>query len=120
MELVQDFMPVLVICKFEEGPIKTEGDMVSTTFFRCSRAGNSEVNGRPWPELELVRDSMTVLVICKFDDDQGQVTPKSMDGCGRNSNSSEMLVKVALAICKFDDDMIKNEGAIVSTTFSLL
>ena len=29
MEL-QDFMPVLVICKFEEEPIKTEGAMMST------------------------------------------------------------------------------------------
>ena len=33
MELVQDFMPVLVICKLEEDPIKIEGAIVSTTFF---------------------------------------------------------------------------------------
>ena len=33
MELLQDFMPVLIICKFEEDPIKIKGAMVSTTFF---------------------------------------------------------------------------------------
>ena len=32
MVLVQDFMPVFVVCKFEEGPIKTEGDSVSIFF----------------------------------------------------------------------------------------
>ena len=26
-------MPVLIICKFEEDPIKIEGAIVSTTFF---------------------------------------------------------------------------------------
>ena len=33
MELVQDFKPVLVICKFEEDLIKTEGAILSITFF---------------------------------------------------------------------------------------
>ena len=33
MELVQDFMPVLVVSKFEEDPTKTEGAIVSTIFF---------------------------------------------------------------------------------------
>ena len=37
-------------------------------FFRRAMAGNSEVNGRMWPEFELVRDFMVVLVTCKFDD----------------------------------------------------
>ena len=32
MELIQDFMPVQVICKFEEDPIKTEGAIVYSTF----------------------------------------------------------------------------------------
>ena len=69
MELIQDFMQVLDICKFEEDPIKTEGAMVSTTSFRCLRASNSEVNGRVWPEFELFRDFVAVLVTCKFDDE---------------------------------------------------
>ena len=32
-EIVQDFMPVLVIYKFDEDPMKTEDAIVSTTFF---------------------------------------------------------------------------------------
>ena len=42
-ELVWDFMPVLLICNFDEDPIKNEGAIVSSTFFRCSRASNSEL-----------------------------------------------------------------------------
>ena len=62
IEHIRDFMSVLVICKFEDDPmktecailiickfeddlLKTEVAIVSKTFFRCSRAGNSEVNG---------------------------------------------------------------------------
>ena len=41
MELLQNFIPVLIICKFEEDPIKTEGAMASTTFFQRSVADNS-------------------------------------------------------------------------------
>ena len=60
-----------------------------------------------WAEMELVRYFMPVLVACKFEEDpitvEGafvskkffpalrQVTLKSKDGCGRNSNSSETL-----------------------------
>ena len=33
IELDQDFMPVLVFCKCEQDPIKTEGAIVSTIFF---------------------------------------------------------------------------------------
>ena len=44
IELVRDFMPVLVNCKFEEYPIKNEGVIVSTTF------ATIYVNGRfRWP-----------------------------------------------------------------------
>ena len=41
-------------------------------FFRCSRAGNFEVNGWMWAEFELFRDYMAVLVTCKFDGDTVQ------------------------------------------------
>ena len=69
IELVRDFMPVLLTCKFEDGCfIKNEGAIMST-FFRCSRASNSEVNGQMLPDFELIRDFMLVLVTCKFDDD---------------------------------------------------
>ena len=68
IEFLRDLMPVL-IWKFEENPIKTEGAIVSTTLFRRSMAGNPIVNRWKWPEFDLIRDSMTVLVICKFGDD---------------------------------------------------
>ena len=64
MDLVQDF-----ICKFEEDPIKTEGSIVSTTFFQCSRAGNSEVNGWDVSGIRTHPNFMAVLVTCKTDDD---------------------------------------------------
>ena len=31
-KLIQDFMLVLTACKFDEDPIKTKGDIVSTSF----------------------------------------------------------------------------------------
>ena len=58
----------LVICKFEEDPIKTEGSIVSTTFFFCAQ-GNSEVNGQVWTEFQPVQNFTVVLFSCKFDDD---------------------------------------------------
>ena len=69
MEFLQDFMPVLIISKFEEDLIKTEGAMVSTTFFpalkgRYLRSQWTDVAG-----FTLLQDFMAVLVTCKFDDD---------------------------------------------------
>ena len=80
MELVQDFMPVLIISKFKEDPIKTEGDIVSTTFFQRSRAGNSKVNGQIWLEFEFMRDFMAVLETCKFDDNTRNQRPMGHNG----------------------------------------
>ena len=55
-------MPVLVISKFDEDPIKNERAV--------SRAPNSEGSGPIWPKFELIRDFMPVLVICKYNEDQ--------------------------------------------------
>ena len=70
-------------------------------FFWRFRAGNSEVHGQMWPEFELDQDFMAVLITDKtwgcchihniFTCAQGQVTLKSMNGCGRNSNLSQIL-----------------------------
>ena len=77
-------------------------------FFRCSRAANSTVLGRIWPNFQLVRDIMVLLVTCKYEEDpiknegarvltglydvfsdaQGQLTPKSAVEFCRNSNMS--------------------------------
>ena len=70
-------------------------------FLRRSRAANSAVGGPIWPKFELVRDIIDVLVTYKFKmdlinsnrekvatsiflDAQGQLTPKSVVGSGRN------------------------------------
>ena len=55
-------MHVLIVCKFEEDPIKTECATVSI-FFQCSRAGNLDVNGRMCPEFELFWAVMVVLQV---------------------------------------------------------
>ena len=55
-ELVLDFTPVLVICKFDDDLPKNKVVIVSTTF---SKAGNSKVNGQMWPHFKLIRDFMT-------------------------------------------------------------
>ena len=79
-------------------------------FFRRSGAVNSVVGGPIWPKFELVRDIMDVLVTYKFkmdlvnsnrekvqhQDAQGQLTPKSVVGSGRNSNSSKLLCMSSL------------------------
>ena len=75
-ELIQGFMAVLVTCKTDEDPIKSEVPIYPDNIFssislwkknRRSRASNSKVNCPIWPEIELVRDYIDVLVTCKFD-----------------------------------------------------
>ena len=75
-ELVRDFMPVLVISKFDEDMIKNERASLETpffhyksmgNFFKRSRALNSVGSGPIWPKLEFIRDFMPVLVTCKFE-----------------------------------------------------
>ena len=113
-------MVVLVTCKYEEDPIKTEGARVLTrfspllvygNFFRCSRAANSAVLGQIWLKFVLVRDIIDILVTCKYEEDpikidgarvlkrlyvvfsdaQGQLTPKPAVEFCPNSNSSKLL-----------------------------
>ena len=76
-----------------------------------TRADNSAVQGRIWLKFELIRDIVVILVTCKNEEDplknkdarvattqnmdfsniQGQITPQSEVGSGRNSNSFKML-----------------------------
>ena len=64
-------MVVLVTCKNEEDLIRNESAGVFTTsfplkvngdFFKRSKAANSAVHGRIYPNFELIRDLMAVLV----------------------------------------------------------
>ena len=73
-KLIQDFMLVLIACKFDEDPIKTEGAIVSTSFsllyvygknVRHSRTSNSKAICQIWPKIKLVQDFMPFLVISK-------------------------------------------------------
>ena len=60
--------------------------------------------------LEWPQDNM--LIFCA----QGQITPKSVVGSGRNSNSSKFLC-MCLLPAKNEEDPMKNEFAGVATTF---
>ena len=46
-------------------PLKVYGD-----FFRRSRAANSAVGGRFWPNFELLRALMHVIITCKYEKDR--------------------------------------------------
>ena len=108
-------MVILVSSKNEEDLIKIEGARVTTIqkklIFQTLIAANSAVIGRIWPKFVLIRDIVVILVTCKNEDNplknkgarvtttqnidfsntQGQITPQSEVGSGRNSNSSEIL-----------------------------
>ena len=67
-------MAVLVTCMNEEDPIKNEGVRLATAFLplqvygdssRRSRAANSAVHCRIWPNFQFFCDFMVVLVTCK-------------------------------------------------------
>ena len=67
-------MVVLVICKYEEDPIKNEGARVLTrlyvVFFRRSRAAYSEVSGGILTKFELIQAVIVVRVTCKNEKDK--------------------------------------------------
>ena len=108
-------MHVLVTCKNEEDPIKNELARVATTFLPLQvywnfsirqRESNSAALGPILPKFELSPNLLVVLVTFKNEEDlikmkalkwhqenmlifgdQGQITPKSVVGSDRNSNS---------------------------------
>ena len=112
-------MDVLVTCKYEEDPIKSEGATVGTTLYSYSDAQGQitlvlvSVSGRNLnssklscmsslparmrmidskvKELECSQDFSHYKSMGIFSDAQGQLTPQSLVRSGRISNSSEML-----------------------------
>ena len=70
-------------------------------------------------ELECSQDFSHYKSMEIFPNAQGQLTPQSLLRSSRISNSSEMFIDVFVT-CKYEKDPIKNEGARVFTTFSLL
>ena len=121
MELLQYFMPVLIICNFEDQNWRRFG-----VHNICFGAQEHFVTG-----FELVRDFMAVLVSCKVDDDtiqnEGAVvstkfSPLDVYGkffwSSRSSNSAANstiwsvieLVRDLMPVlvnCKFEEDLIK-------------
>ena len=85
-ELVRDVMDVLVICKYEDYPIKNEGARVVTTLY----INILDAKGQITQESAVVHfshyKSMEI-----FSDAQGQLTPQPLVRSGRISNSFEML-----------------------------
>ena len=67
---LQDFMHVLVICKFYKGPLKTEGTIPVTRpnmgCFDTQGQITLNMNGPIWPNFELFRDFIVVLIILSF------------------------------------------------------
>ena len=74
-EPIRDFIDVLVACKNEEDPIKSEGARMVTTLiidFSCSRAGNSKVSDGIFPEFKLNQAVIDGLVTCKNEEDPSE------------------------------------------------
>ena len=78
IELIQAFMPVLVISNFDDDSIKNEWASMETPFsnyksmgnFLDLKTANSIVSGPIWPKFELVPDFMPVLITCKYKKDR--------------------------------------------------
>ena len=60
-------MHVIISCKYEKGGMKNSQEKWQHRYFRCSRAGNSVVRGRIWPNFKLIQALMYVIVTCKYD-----------------------------------------------------
>ena len=114
------------------------------TFFRRSRATNSEVSGGFLPKFELIKAFIAVLVTCKNEEDpiknEGarvltRFSPLYVYGIFfRRSRAAYSAVLgqiwpkfklirdiiVVLVTCKYEEDPIKNEDARVLTRFSQL
>ena len=70
-------MHVIITCKYEKDLIKNSREKVATAIFGPSRAGNSVVRGRIWPNFELIQALMCVIVTCKYEKDPSNQLRKS-------------------------------------------
>ena len=105
-------------------------------FFRRSRAANSEVHGRIWPNFELIQALMYLIVTCKYEMNPIKNVRENvmtlffpiitlsvaMETSGRiwlNFEIIQALMHV-LITCKYEKDPSKNSGENVMTSFSPL
>ena len=68
-ELIQALMYIIVTCKYEMNPIKTDRENVMTPFFLLTLSVAMETSGRIWPNFELIQALMHVLITCKYEKD---------------------------------------------------
>ena len=57
----------IITCQYEKDRMKNSHGKVATSIFGRSRAGNSVVRGRIWPNFELIQAPIYVIVTCKFE-----------------------------------------------------
>ena len=62
-------MHVILTCNYEKDRMKISREKVATSIFRRSRAGNSVVHGRVWPNFEFIQALMYVIVTCNYEKD---------------------------------------------------
>ena len=138
-ELVRDFMHVLVTCKYKNDRIKTNREMVETSFSPLWVNGGFLLPWKPefWSNLpqHLMQFFPTPVTLhikfdqdwptgfrdikvqtCKIFDTQWQVTTKS--GLTRPKIEVDRAFMPVLVTSNFDDDSIKNERASMETPFS--
>ena len=135
IELVQDFMSVLVTCKCDEDPIKNEGNIHITQYFLhykylekscCSRASNSKANSlsqnRTCPRFYVFPRYLQV-------EDRSKMKAVSCSHFFMHSRASNSKVTgwfwpefelvrnfiSVLVTCERDEDPIKNEDTICSS-----
>ena len=78
-------MPVLIICKFEENLIKTEGVIVSTIFFSSTQGqATPKLIVLSGPRIKFVIDFMPFLVTCKFEEDSAKVSKMKELSCAQH------------------------------------
>ena len=62
-------MHVIITCEYDKDQMKNSQEKVATWIFRCSRAGNSVVLGRIWPNFGLIQALMYAILTCKYEKD---------------------------------------------------
>ena len=98
-------------------------------FFRHSRAANSAVGGRIWPNFKLLRVLMHIIIICKYEKDRMKnswekvfaiiTLSVAMETSGLIWPNFELIPTFMYVIitCKYEKDPIKNNQEKVATPF---
>ena len=138
-ELIQAFMHVFIVCKYEKDQMKNSGENVIFSiiilwiFFRRSRAANTVVHDRISPNFELIQALMYIIDTCKYEINpiknvqENVLTPffpllpylLPLKTSGRIRSNFELIQALmnVLITCKYEKDPIKNREENVITSF---